>query len=169
MTAPGKNAESFRSLALSSGMPDRIFGFQKMKGAYHSIRRNGLRSFINSTIIYRIRLHAFRLQILILYRVNLYGSYNKRCPDKSRFLPLIPVSPRDVREGRRYVWSAAICLLAERRGKCQVWPARLKISAMMYEFAFLILRDKKVITSLIFRSMALMSVHCTCQNFQTLN
>lgn len=93
MTAPGKNTKSFRSLALSSGMPDRIFGFQKKKDAYRRIRRNGLRSFINSTIIYRIRLHAFRLQILILYRVNLYGSYNKRCPDKSRFLQLMPVSP----------------------------------------------------------------------------
>lgn len=128
--AKGQNGKSFGSSVLSSGILNRIPGFARIRRDYGRIKRYGLLPFIKTGIAGPLRSHAFRLKLLILNRVNVYGSFDTRWPDKSRFLPLRPVSP----PGRKAKPSVCLVINSMTAGGAQRQVAGLACALQKLEY-----------------------------------
>ncbi|MCX5850083.1 MAG: glycosyltransferase [Deltaproteobacteria bacterium] len=60
--------------------------------AVRSIRRNGLKSFIQNSVVFRLRLYMCKMKLFISCGIDIYLPFDTQWPDKNLFLPLKPVS-----------------------------------------------------------------------------
>lgn len=87
-----QNQKLFRLLVLFSGMLNRIPGLALGRRAVCGIRRNGLRSFIQNSVMFRLRRYTSKMRLFIVCGMDIYLPFDTQWPDEGRFLPLKSVS-----------------------------------------------------------------------------
>lgn len=83
-----QNQKMLRLLVLISGTLNRIPGLALVRRAVCGIRRNGLRSFIQNSVMFRLRRYTCKLRLFIVCGIDIYLPFDTQWPDEGRFLPV---------------------------------------------------------------------------------
>ena len=75
-----------------SGTLARIPGLSLAGRAVGNIRNNGFKSFIQNSVVFRLRRYAFQIKYFIVSGKDFFLPFDANWPDKNRFPPLKPVS-----------------------------------------------------------------------------